>query len=219
MGSVGSKDEGFWRTLLGRILEQPNAYWSGSTSARAIQVATNGSHRPVTQEPLTPEWIAKFRELPCLTDTWGQLRQPAELFRRTPETEPLRDVEPFVNAERDTEATKPLLILLGVRDKPTGPERLLERLQALAGNSPSPLARGSKVVPLSRPAISTGVLQKKLTQSRRRSPTKGLILTEQETWASTEEVFLSTDEDGVPGTVLIHPSLQDAFHLAQDWSP
>ena len=205
--SLAQNDESFWSTLLSRILGQPTYYWSGSTSARAFQVARNGNRYPVTQKPLTPEWIIQLRELPCLTDTWGRPRQPAEIFRRTPETEPLRDVESFVNAELDTEATRPLLILLGVRDKPTGPERLLERLQALSGSRPPLLPEVQKWCH-SLDLLFDRCSTEEIIAIKTAFGDNRMILTEQDNWASTEEVFLSTDEDGVPGTVLIHPSLR-----------
>ena len=205
--ALAQDDEGFWSTLLSRILEQPSSYWSGATSAKAFQVARNGYFRPVTQEPLTPEWIIRLRELPCLTDTWGRPRQPAEIFRRTPETEPLRDVESFVNAALDTEAARPLLILLGVRDKPTGPERLLERLQALAGSRPPLLPEVQKWCH-SLDRLFDRCSTEEINAIKTAFGDNRMILTEQDNWASTEEVFLSTDEDGVPGTVLIHPSLR-----------
>ena len=205
--SLAQNDDSFWSNLLSRILGQPTDYWSGATSAKAFQVARNGNCRPVTQEPLTPEWIIHLRELPCLTDTWGRPRQPAEIFRRTPETEPLRDVESFVNAELDTEATRPLLILLGVRDKPTGPERLLERLQAMAGSRPPLLPEVQKWCH-SLDQLFDRCSTEEINAIKTAFGDNRMILTEQDNWASTEEVFLSTDEDGVPGTVLIHPSLR-----------
>jgi len=69
----------------------------------------------------------------------GRYREPAELLRRTPETESLLEAEPFVRAELDTESSRPLLVLLGVRDTPTGPDRLLDRLRALAGLAKPPI--------------------------------------------------------------------------------
>ena len=205
--ALAQDGEDFWSTLLSRILEQPSSYWSGAISAKAFQVARGGNFRTVTQEPLTPEWIIRLRELPCLTDTWGGPRQPAEIFRRTPETEPLRDVESFVTPELDTEATRPLLILLGVRDKPTGPERLLERLQALAGSRPPLLPEVQKWCH-SLDRLIDRCSTEEINAIKTAFGDNRMILTEQDNWASTEEVFLSTDEDGVPGTVLIHPSLR-----------
>ena len=126
------EDESYWGALFTRILQQPSSFWSRATNARALQVATTGSTQRVTGEPILPAWIMKLRSLPCLPDTRGRYRLPAELLRRTPDTESLLDVEPFVRAEFDTEATRSLLDVLGVGSRPTGPDRLLDRLRALA---------------------------------------------------------------------------------------
>ena len=206
--SLAQDDDQFWSVLLTRIMEQPQTYWSGATSARAVQVATTGNTRAVTQAPLVPSWIIRFRDLPCLPDTLGRPRQPAALLRRTPATEPLLGVEHFVKSELDTEATRPLLDLLGVRDKPTGPKQLLERLRSLAGSS-TPLVpevqRWCHSLDQLFDRCSTGE-----TREIREAFAKGkLILTEQEGWASPEEVFLNPDEDGVPGAELVHPSLRE----------
>ena len=206
--SLARENDEFWSDLLSRILEQPSSFWSGATSARAIQVATNGHERPVTQESLVPEWIIRLRDLPCLVDTWGQPRQPAEIFRRTPATEPFLGVEPFVKAELDTEATRPLLNLLGVRDKPTGPERLLERLQALTYSHPPLLTEVQKWC-RSLDQLFDRCSTEEIQEIKTAFANEKLILTEQEDWASAEEVFLNTDADGVPGTVLIHPLLRE----------
>ena len=205
--SLAADDGTFWSTLLNRILEQPSSYWSGATSARAIQVARNGYVRPVTQQPLVPDWIIRFRDLPCLMDTWGQPRQPAEVFRRTPETEPLLDVEPFLRADLDTESTRTLLKLLGVRDKPTGPERILERLRALAGINPPLLPEVQKWCH-SLDQLFDRCSTSEVQEIKAAFANDRLILTDQTEWANSDEVFLNSDIEGVPGTVLIHPSLR-----------
>ena len=202
-----SKDDGeFWATLMNRILKQPFSYWSGATSARAAQLGNTWMHY-VTQEPLLPDWIIKFRDLPCLTDTWGQVRQPAELFRRTPATEPLLGVEPFVKADLDTETTRSLLILLGVRDKPTGPERLLERLLALAGSN-TPLLPEVQKWCHSLDQLFDRCSTEEVQEIKTAFASKRLILTDHGEWAKTDEVFLNSDEDDLPEAVLIHPSLR-----------
>ena len=202
-----AKDDGeFWATLMTRILEQPSTYWSGATSAQASQMGNTYTHY-VTQEPLLPEWIIRFRSLPCLPDTWGQPRQPAEIFRRTPATEPLLGVEPFVKADLDTEATRPLLILLGVRDKPTGPERILERLLALAGNN-TPLLPEVQKWCHSLDQLFDRCSTEEVQEIKTAFASKRLILTDQGEWAKTDEVFLNSDEDDLPEAVLIHPSLR-----------
>ena len=202
-----AKDDGeFWAKLMNRILEQPPSYWSGATSARAAQLGNTWRHY-VTQEPLLPDWIIRFRDLPCLTDTRGQARQPAELFMRTAATEPLLGVEPFVKTDLDTETTRSLLTLLGVRDKPTGPERLLERLLALAGTN-APLLPEVQKWCHSLDQLFDRCSTKEVQEIRTAFASKRLILTDQGEWAKTDEVFLNSDEDDLPEVVLIHPSLR-----------
>ena len=204
--SLAKDDREFWATLMNRILEQPSSYWSGAISARAAQLGNTWMHY-VTQEPLLPDWIIRFRDLPCLTDTWGQPRQPAEIFRRTPATEPLLGVEPFVKADLDTEATRPLLILMGVRDKPTGPERILERLLALAGSN-TPLLPEVQKWCHSLDQLFDRCSTEEVQEIKTAFASKRLILTDQGEWAKTDEVFLISDEDDLPEAVLIHPSLR-----------
>ena len=204
--SLAKDDERFWTALMTQILEQPPSYWWGATSAQASQKGTTYSHN-VTQESLLPEWIIRFRNLPGLPDTWGQPRQPAELLRRAPETEPLMNIEPFVKADLDTETTRPLLELLGVRDRPTGPEPLLERLRALASINPPFVPEIQKwchsLDQLFHKCSTEEVQEIKTAFARSR-----LILTDDEEWASSDEVFLNSDEDGMQGMALIHPSLR-----------
>ena len=202
-----AKDDGeFWATLMTRILEQPPSYWSGATSVRASQLGNTRMHY-VTQEPLLPEWIIRFRDLPCLRDTWGRPRQAAELLRRTPETEPLLGIESFIDAKLDTEATRPLLDLLGVRDKLTGPGPLLERLKALAGADP-PLVPELQKWCHSLDQLFDKCSTEEVQEIKIAFASNRLILTDQDEWASTEEVFLSSDENGVPGIALIHPAIR-----------
>ena len=202
-----AKDDGdLWATLMTRIVKQPQSYWSGATSARASQKGNIYSHQ-VTQEPLLPDWILRFRDLPCLLDTWGRPRQPATLLRRTPETEPLLGTEePFVKADLDTEATRPLLDLLGVRNRPTGPEPLLERLRALAGAHP-PLVPEMRKWCYSLDQLFDKCTTEEVQEIKRAFASNRMILTAHDEWASTDEVFLTSGEDGVPGATLVHPSL------------
>ena len=203
---LAKNDNQFWMTLMTRILKQPPSYWSGATSARASQ-SGNTKRRQVVQEPLLPGWILQFRDLPCLPDTWGLPRQPTELLRRTPETEPLLGTkEPFVKADLDAEATRPLLDLLGVRDRPTGPEPLLERLRALADTNP-PLVPEVQKWCHSLDQLFDKCSSEEIQEIKTAFASNRLILTDQDEWASTEEVFVNSDEDDVPGAALIHPSL------------
>ena len=206
--SLARDDGDIWATLMTRILKQPQSYWSGATSARASQSGNTYSHQ-VTQESLLPDWILRFRGLPCLLDTWGRPRQPAELLRRTPETDPLLGTEaPFVKVDLDTEATRPLLDLLGVRNSPTGPQPLLERLRALAGANP-PLVPELRKWCHSLDQLFDKCSTEDVQEIKIAFASNRMILTGQDEWAGTDEVFLNSDVDGVPGAVLIHPSLRE----------
>ncbi len=204
--SSAEQDTEFWGHLFTRILAQPKAYWSKSLSAKVWQ---NGYtyKKPVTNEDLLPSWIVKFRSLPCLRDTRGHYRQPAELLRRTPETESLLEVEPFVRAEDDNEHTRPLLIKLGVRDTPTGPERLLERLRALAIVANPPVYEVVKWYHR-LDQLFDKCSTEECHQIKDSFASNKIILTENSGWARTAEVFLDADEEDVPEAAVVHASVR-----------
>ncbi len=206
--NLADEDPDLWGRVLSIILEQPSGYWAKAISiSRVCQVSQQSTTRTITSEKLLPAWIVKFRDLPCLQDTRGHFRQPAELLRRTPETESLLDVEPFLRAEYDTEQTRPLLILLGVRDTPTGPDRLLDRLRALATVQTPPVYEVEK-------------WYHRLDQMLARCSTEefdriksafvegSIVLTENSGWAKLSEVFISAEEEDAPGVAILHPSVR-----------
>jgi hypothetical protein len=201
-------DDNLWGHLVDRIINQSAAYWSKMTSARIFQIARNGWKRAITSDPLFPAWIMKFRDLPCLPDTRGFYHKPADLLRRTPETESLLDVEPFVHGRLDTEATRPLLKLLGVSDTPTGPDRLLDCLRALATTDNPPVYEVEKWYRRLDQMIETCTtadfekIKKAFSEER-------IILIESGGWAKASGVFLSSDEDDVPGAAVVRASASD----------
>jgi len=198
----------FWGHLFARVLAQPKRYWSKATSAKASQVATTGTIRTITHEDLLPAWILKFRDLPCLQDTHGNYRQPAELLRRTPDTESLLDVEPFVRAELDTEATRQLLINLGVRDTPTGPDRLLDRLRALSTVDSPPVYEVEKWCRCLDQML-TRCSTEEFQAVREAFAREKLILTTDSEWVYTSKVFLNADEEDAPGAAVVHSAIRD----------
>ncbi len=205
--SLAADDQTFWGRLLTRILDQQPAFWSKSVTSKIVQVATTGNTRAITSEPLLPSWITKFRDLPCLKDTRGNFRQPAELLRRTPDTESLLDVEPFVRAEFDSEALRPLLIMLGVRDTPTGPDRLLERLRALATVNNPPVYEIEKWYHRLDQLV-TKCTTDEFEEIKDAFADEKIILTEDNNWGAAAEVFLKADEEDVPDAALVHPSVR-----------
>ncbi len=204
--NLASDDPEIWGWLLNEIIGRPSFPWTKNLSARIAQVATTGNTRAITGEPLIPGWILKLRELPCLEDTRGQLREPAELLRRTPETEALLDVEPFIKAELDTEKNRPLLIRLGVRDTPTGPGRILERLRALARAPSAPTYEVEKWYSrLDQLLAKCGTDE--ATEIREAFSTEALVLTDGGEWCTARAVFLNPNDD-VPGAATVHPSVR-----------
>jgi hypothetical protein len=206
--SLSVTDDNLWGRLMGHILAQPSAFWSKARSARALQVATTGNKRAITDDPILPAWIMKFRELPCLPDTRGFFRKPAGLLRRTTETESLMDVEPFVHGRFDVEANRSLLDLLGVRNVPTGPEGLLSRLRALSKADSPPIHEVEKWyrrLDQMADACSTAAFAS-IKQALR---DEKIVLTSDSQWAAGAGVFLSADEEDVPGAAVIRDSVSD----------
>lgn len=205
---LAASDPNVWGRLIDRILSQPETCWSKCTNARIVQIATTGSKGVVTYAPLVSAWILKLRALPCLPDTRGFHHKPADLLRRTPETESLMDVEPFVHGRLDTETARPLLKLLGVRDMPTGPDRLLDCLRALAKTDKPPIHEVEKwyrrLDQMVDVCSTTDLANIKKTLREEK-----IILTDGDSWAAGAGVFLSSDEDDVPGAPVIRASVRD----------
>ncbi|MBC2710215.1 MAG: ATPase [Desulfosarcina sp.] len=200
-------DPEFWSRIFTRILAQPKEYWIKSLSAKVWQNG-NKYRQSVTHEVLMPSWIIKFSDLPCLQDTRGNYRHPAELLRRTPDTESLLDVEPFVRAELDTETTRQLLVMLGVRDTPTGPDRLLDRLRALSTVDDPPVNEVEKWC-RRLDHISARCSTDEFQEIRGVFTHEKLILTTDSEWVYTSEVFLNADEEDAPCAAVVHSAIQD----------
>jgi len=200
-------DDDIWAKVVQCVLKAPPSYWQNQSEATVSQIATTGTERTVSTESIPAAWIVRLRGLACLPDVYGHVRVPAELFLRTPDTEPLMGVEPFVRAELDTETTKPLLRLLGVRDTPAGLGKLLERIRALArAPEPGPL--------LSEIMKWYGALDKALTrcdaddleEARKAFANEPLILTSAGEWVKSPEVFQYAGEDDFPDVPVVHPA-------------
>lgn len=206
--SLARTDGKLWGRLAERILEQPEAFWSKAKTAQALQIATTGITAAISDAQLLPNWILKLRDLPCLPDTRGFYHKPVDLLRRTATTEALLDVEPFIHARLDTETTRPLLMLLGVSDKPTGPDHLLDRLRALAKAPNPPIYEVEKWYRRLDQIVDT-CSTADFTKIRTALRDEVLILTEGSGWARGSEVFLSSDEEDVPGAPVVRASARE----------
>ena len=201
-------DPATWGRVLERLLMLPETWAAKCGSAKIIQQATSKKWSSVTAHRLLPGWILRFREQPCLRDTRGNYRKPGDLLRRTPETEPFMDVEPFVDARLDTEASRWLLKLLGVRDVPTGPERLLEILRALSRAPNPPGHEVDKWYGRLDQMIDHGST-KDLELVRNAIQQEKVILAASGEWTNSAGVFLSADDEDVPGVLIVRPSVRD----------
>ena len=206
--ALSKDDSKLWGRIAERIFAQPESFWSKAKSARALQISTTGSTQTIIDDPLVPTWVLKLRELPCLPDTRGFYRKPADLLRRTPETESFIDVEPFIHGRLDTETTQSLLKLLGVRDTPTGPDRVLDCLRALAKAGKPPLHEVEKwyrrLDQMAETCSTADFL--KIKQAFREEK---ITLTEDGAWIGASGVFLSSDEEDVPGAAVVRASVSD----------
>ena len=205
---LAKTDAGIWTKIVGTILDQRDTYWSRAVSARLLQVATTGSTRSISSERLLTDWLLKLRAKRCLPDTRNMVQLPADLVRRTPETEALIDVEPFVHGLLDRETTRPLLDLLGVRSTPSGPGGLLDRLRALAKSDKAPaheVEKWYRRLDQMLDGCSTADAQNIRTAFK----TEKLILAQDGTWVTSGGVFLAGDEEDVPGAAVVRASVLD----------
>jgi hypothetical protein len=206
--NLAQEDEKLWGRVVEQILGQPEGFWTIARNARITQEATTRRKQPILpEEQLAAGWVIRLRELPCLPDKRGVYRKPAELLLRTAETEPFMDVEPFVHSRLDTERTRPLLQLLGVRNTPFSPDGLLDRLRALAKAELPPIQEVEKWyqrLDLIMDTCSTAD-SISITNAFR---TEKVIFTQGGIWTNSLGVYLSSDEDVVPDADTIRISLQ-----------
>ncbi|MBN1363341.1 MAG: hypothetical protein JW976_00915 [Syntrophaceae bacterium] len=205
---IQEDEDDFWGRLFERIIKQPPTYWSKATNAKINQVATTGTTRSITYDPLLPKWILKLRELPCLPDTRGFYQKPSDLLCRTPETESLMDVEPFIHGSYDTESVRPLLILLGVGNKPTGPEKILDRLRALSKAENPPIHEVEKWYRRLDQMIhncSTEDFEKIKNAFHK----ENIVLTENSGWSKADSVFITSNEEDVPDAAVVKAAWKD----------
>ncbi|RJP72901.1 MAG: hypothetical protein C4532_05115 [Candidatus Abyssobacteria bacterium SURF_17] len=203
------EEPGIWGRVLERVVSAPYWYWKDRTHA-ILKQHGNVYIREVSCGPILSTWIMRFSTLRCLPDTQGEVRAATELYLRTPETEPLLGVEPFVRAELDTEATKPLLRLLGVRDTPAGLDKLIGRIRALAG-APDPLPLLHEIIKwygaLDRVLARCSSTQ--LKEAREIFQNERLILTNSGEWTTSSEVFQRVGDEDLPDLPMLHSSIQD----------
>ncbi len=196
-----------WARILQHILTGPVDFWKSALLCEMRQTGSSKAYLLDCGRPIA-RWIVWFQRQKCLPDTFGVLRAPAELLLRSPDTEPLMGVEPFVRAEYDTEAKRPLLKLLGVRDTPSGPERIIARIRDLATVNDPPIHEVAKWYDaLDR--ILVRCRPDDLARAKQAFVDGRLVLTEEGDWASLGEVFLAAGDGDVCNVSLVHSSVRN----------
>lgn len=205
---LGSNDDNVWVRIMDNTLAQSCACWSKALTVDVMQYTTGNKPRHANVYDRIPAaWVVSFRDKPCLRDTKGFVRKPIELFLRTEKTEAFLDVEPFVEHRLDTPVNRELLLLLGVRDTPTGPAPLLERLRALAQAAAPPVYEVEKWY-AGLDKIVRDCSTEELSTVRQAFQGEKLVLAEGGGWFTVREVFLTANEDEVPGVPLIRATMR-----------
>ncbi len=112
--------------------------WKDRSEARVLQEG-NSYFYSIDHGSLASAWLHRLRSLHCLPDRYERYHLPAELYRTTAETSHLQDIEPFLHPDYDKPEYSSFWDLLGVRGKPEGVERIIERIRALSQSSIPPL--------------------------------------------------------------------------------
>ncbi len=197
-----------WCRIVDHLLFETDKLTNEHSSAVVMQVATTGSRQRLSlfPEPVA-SWVLRLRSLPCFRDSHGNARKPGDLLRRTVATEPLIDVEPFVDKQYDVERNIPLLDLLGVRTTPTGPTRILSSLRSLSLSSAPPVSEVEKWY--SRlDVLFDNCSTEDASEIRNAFQNERLILSENGVWETSAGVFLNADDQGLPGAEVVRSSVR-----------
>ncbi|MGD9628513.1 MAG: sacsin N-terminal ATP-binding-like domain-containing protein [Pyrinomonadaceae bacterium] len=207
--NLAKSQQDLWRRLTDQLFIESKRLVEGHSSCSILQIATTGSRQRLylSPDPL-PSWILKLRKLPCLQDTHGSSRRPDELLRRTTATEPLLDVELFVDKRFDVERYTPLLDLLGVGTFPTGPAKILASLRSLATSTSPPVSEVEKWYGR-LDVLFDHCSTEDADEIRNAFAKERLILTENGIWETSAGVFLNADEHDAPGAEIIRSSVRN----------
>lgn len=205
--SLSKEDDRAWIRIGEAILSQPHDHWRDCLTAKITQMSGNHQYRMIVDDDLSPSWIMRLCDLPCLRDTRGWSALPGELLRRTPETEALLDVERFVDARWDNPFTQSMLDRWGVRSSVTDPSQILDRLRVLAAVESPPVHEVEKYYLRLDKLLAMGSGEV-AEQVREAMSSQKLIFTEDGFWVDSGSVFIRGDED-VPGAATVRAQLRD----------
>jgi hypothetical protein len=191
------RDPAIWAAVCDAILSDPLESWKSAFRVSIRQRSAQGSTSLLDCKTLEPGWLPRLRSKACLKDTHGKIRMPAELLLRTPDTETLLGLEPFVAAELDSSpAQKLLLRFLGVQNTATEWGNIVERLRQVV-RLKEPVRFLANVLRLyeALDRISLRCSAEELSKLRAVFASEPLILSDAVDWLSAGELSLHADPD------------------------
>lgn len=206
-------DPKIWISIIRMIAEDPSEQWKENLKVKVWQIG-NWNHnlkapnkKIIDCGALVPTWVQVLRSKSCIPDTHEIASRPSELLLRNPQTEVLQGIERFVHSDYDIPANKELLVILGVRDTPSGFDKFIERLRLLSKMKSPPTDEIIRYYSLLDQILPRGS-QKDLQEITSLFAKEALTFTRDGNWCTSKEVFLQADEEILPGTHIIHPSVQ-----------
>ncbi len=196
-----------WSVIAKRLL--CGNRWRGHDQVIGKQTTTSGGNPLIVGGiHCASAWLRRLLSIECLPDKHGIFHVPADLMRRTPETEALFDVEAFVDGAIDTEHNRDFLNALGVASKPRGANKLVGCLVSLKQAQSLPLAEIEKwyrrldVFTANCSATDLSAIADAFAENL-------LMLSRDHTWHAPGEIFVEADEADAPGLPLVIEVVKD----------
>ena len=195
-----------WTHLLLSILRGWSKRWEDILTARIDQEG-NAYRLSLNHDRLRANWVQRLASTTCLFDDRDRPALPAEVCRLTPDTQPLTNIERFLDPRFDRPEYLGILDLLGVRSRPSGFGPLLDRLRSLSKVASPPITaivdiyRALDRVLLHMTPDEARTLENALTEER-------LVYTSDGTWETLNSVFKANPEI-VPGVFTLYPGARD----------
>lgn len=198
---LAANDEQVWFKIVKRILDSPAAY---KNRIEIRQATTRRTERIPLESTIPPAWAMRLQEYRCLPNMQGALHKPNEL--RTRATENLVGGESFVDKDLDSENTRLLLELLGVRKAPTDPNSYLNPLRKLTESKDPPIREIEKMYKILDQMLDTSDAKQHIVHAFHQ---ENLVLDKDLRWRTVSaELYIHSDESD-PGALSIYPSISD----------
>jgi len=196
-----------WAKVANLVLADPSMRWRDSLHCSLYQC--RGQNRRLVADKMPASWVVHLKGRPSLFGNDGKPHTPAELLLRTPDNEAFLsgNTEVFVATELDTPANRPLLMAMGVMDKPAQMEPALERIAALSQiGSEAPISEIAKWYNY-LDSILTRRRPEDLNKLTERLRTEALVFTSTKNWVSAGGVYQRQGAIEIGGLQIIHPEL------------